>query len=201
MTVPAGGSSTVQDLSVSPARASLLTLLVSLPLTALLIAAYGAIAARPGAPPLSLSPVGLGSLLAALVLGVFAHEGLHALGWAWFGHLPIKAIKLGFQVRTLTPYAHATVPMNAQGYRWGSALPALVLGALPFVVGTTLGRPGIAAFGILLTFAAGGDLLVLWLIRKVDGRAHVLDHPSRVGCILLGLEDTTRPDGDGAPLA
>ena len=58
---------------------------------------------------------------------------------------------------------------------------------LPFVVGTVLGSPSLALFGMIFVFAAGGDLLVLWLIRGVDARALVQDHPSRAGCIVLPL--------------
>jgi hypothetical protein len=36
----------------------------------------------------------------------------------------------------------------------------------------------------MLVFA-GGDLIVVWTIRGVPGRARVLDHPSRVGCRVL----------------
>lgn len=39
-------------------------------------------------------------------------------------------------------------------------MPALVLGALPYVIGTSLGNLPIAFFGTVFLLAAAGDLLV-----------------------------------------
>jgi hypothetical protein len=40
------------------------------------------------------------------------------------------------------------------------------------------------AFGLLFTFAAGGDALVLWLLRGVAPHRLVEDHPTRAGCFV-----------------
>lgn len=174
-----------KDLSVSMTRATVFTLVISLPLTALLVVLY---AAFPSEGPAGIQLFGIRDILLflfALAMGVLLHEAVHALGWHWFGHVSRRSIEFGFQIRTLTPYAHATEAMAANGYRAGTLLPAILLGLLPFAVGTVLRSPGIALFGIVMTFAAGGDLLVLWLMRRVDSRALVQDHPSRAGCIVL----------------
>ena len=178
----------VQDLSISLASANLYTLAISIPLVAVLIALY--VAFSPKAGPVGL-PSNLEGLLfvTALVLGMVLHEIIHAVGWAYFGQLPLRRIRIGFHRRTLTPYAHAVDPMPARSYRLGAALPALVLGAIPFLVGMIIGRPAIALFGMVFSFAAGGDLLVLWVIRNVDARAMVQDHPSRAGCLVVGHGD------------
>ncbi len=120
-----------------------------------------------------------------LVAGILVHEAIHGLAWAFIGRLPLKHIRFGLQASTLTPYAHALDPMPARVYRIGAVLPALLLGGLPFLIGTIVGSPTLALYGMIFVFAAGGDLLVLWLIRRVDARALVQDHPSRAGCIVL----------------
>jgi hypothetical protein len=174
-----------QDLSISLARANVLTLAIALPLVALMLVVYRLLA--PGGGGLALGGT-IGSALAFLaliVVGILAHEGIHGLAWAFFGRLPLRRIRFGFQASTLTPYAHALDPMPARAYRLGAVQPALVLGVLPFAAGTAIGSAGLALYGMIFTFAAGGDLLVLWLIRGVDARASVLDHPSRAGCIVL----------------
>lgn len=56
-------------------------------------------------------------------------------------------------------------------YRLGAAIPGVVLGLLPSLVGIVTGNAPIMLFGLFFTFAAGGDALVLWLIRKVDPNA------------------------------
>jgi hypothetical protein len=174
-----------EDLSISLAAANLYTLAISFPLVGVLAALYVAFSPKPS-PVIRLpSPLETLFFTLGLVLGIFLHEIIHALGWACFGRMPLRRIRFGVHARTLTPYAHAVDPMPARSYRLGAALPALVLGALPFVVGTVLGRPAIAFFGAVFSFAAGGDLLVLWIIRNVDARTMVQDHPSRAGCLVV----------------
>ena len=174
-----------RDLSISIARANVLTLAIALPLVALMLMVYRLLAPEGGGLALGGSLASALAFLALVIVGILAHEGIHALAWACFGRFPLARIRFGFQASTLTPYAHALEPMPARAYRLGAVLPALVLGVLPFAVGTAIGSAGWALYGMIFTFAAGGDLLVLWLIRGVEARACVLDHPSRAGCIVL----------------
>lgn len=185
MKTESSGPEIETDLSISMARASVYTLVGSVPLVALLVGLYAAFPSKASSGIRVFGTLDVLLFVLALVAGVFLHEAIHALGWSWFGHLRRTSIQLGFQIRTLTPYAHAKEAMPASGYRAGTVLPAILLGALPFAVGTVLRSPGIALFGIVMTFGAGGDLLILWLMRKVDSYALVQDHPSRAGCIVL----------------
>lgn len=123
-------------------------------------------------------------LIAALVTGIVVHEGLHAIGWMVFGRMPRSAIKIGVKWELLTPYAHSREPMPVNGYRWGTALPGLLMGVLPSILAVILGNGFLLLFGAFFTAAAGGDFLVLWLLRDVPKGALVEDHPSRVGCIV-----------------
>ena len=119
------------------------------------------------------------------ILGVVVHELLHGLGWKGFGGLPWSAIKFGFQWKALMPYAHAEVPMTAAAYRWGAALPGLVTGLLPALVGSALGQPVLLLLGAFFLIAAVGDMMILWAIRRVPARTRVLDHPTLPGCLVL----------------
>ena len=125
-------------------------------------------------------------LLGALVGGVLAHEALHALAWKLAAGLPWREMKLGFQWKTLTPYAHARVPMAARAYRIGAATPGVVLGLLPVAVALATADGAWLLFGLLFTFAAGGDALILWLLRGVAPGRLVEDHPTRAGCYVWG---------------
>jgi Putative zincin peptidase len=173
-----------QDLSISLARANVYTLAISLPLLGLMLAAYLLLSPADGVPA-GLSLVSALFFVALIAAGILVHEAVHGLAWAAFGRLPLKRIRFGFHVSTLTPYAHALDPMSVRAYRLGALMPALLLGALPFAIGTAIGSAWLALYGTIFVFAAGGDLLILWLIRSVDRRALVLDHPSRAGCIVL----------------
>jgi hypothetical protein len=175
-----------QDLSVPIAWAYLYMLLLVVPLTVALALAFVGIWGWERFFD------GLGrflewpSLIPSLVIGVPLHEVLHGLGWVFFGKRSLKHLRFGVQWKVLTPYAHLRVPIRARAYRIGAALPALLLGLLPYLVGLAAGEGWFTALGLLYLFAAGGDLLVLWLLRKVDGKALVEDHPSRAGCYAYG---------------
>jgi len=123
--------------------------------------------------------------LAVLVVGIAVHEGLHALGWILFARQPWKTIEFGF--KQLTPYAHARRPMPVTGYRLAIFLPGLLLGIVPGLVAIATGSTFLLATGLLFTFTAGGDFLVLWLLRRVPRSARVQDHPERVGCYVYHL--------------
>lgn len=178
-----------QDHSISLARANSYTLAISVPLLGLMLAAYLALSPSRGLSAAGFSLLGGVLFLALVVAGIVVHEGIHALAWSAFGRLPLKRIHFGFQASTLTPYAHALDPMSARAYRLGALMPALVLGVLPFAIGTAVGSTSVALYGMIFVLAAGGDLLVVWLIRMVGPRALVLDHPSRAGCIVLPARD------------
>lgn len=130
----------------------------------------------------------LGLLIAGFVILIVAHEGLHAAIWKAAGGLRWSDFRFGVQLSTLTPYAHAKVPMTARAYRLGAIAPALVQGVLPWSLGIIFVSPALALIGSLMMVAAAGDLLILWLIRRVSPADLVADHPTNFGCLKLATE-------------
>jgi hypothetical protein len=53
------------------------------------------------------------------------------------------------------------------------------------LVGVSMGNIWIASIGGLFVLAAGGDLLILLLVRNVGATCLVEDHPIRAGCYVL----------------
>jgi hypothetical protein len=124
--------------------------------------------------------------LAAFVVGLVVHEAVHGLCWAWLSGHSARVIRFGIHWRTCTPFAHCREPMPATAYRIGTALSGVLTGVLPAAVGTALALGGLAMFGWLMTLMAGGDLLVLLLLRGVAGSRLIKDHPTRAGCVVQG---------------
>ena len=120
-----------------------------------------------------------------LLFGILLHELIHMLAWALFAKKSIKAFKLGFQWKSLTPYAHCKEPMDIQPYRTGSFAPGLLLGLLPWFISLFTGDILLFFFGLLYTTAAGGDFLILWIIRNVKPNTLVEDHPTNAGCYVI----------------
>lgn len=124
-----------------------------------------------------------------LILGfailVVLHELIHGLSWQWLSGSSAQDIKYGFQWKTLTPYAHLKKPIDIRPYRWGAALPGILTGLLPLFVGLVIGSGVWLIMGIMMTAAAGGDMMILWLLRKDKAPMLVEDHPSKAGCYVL----------------
>ena len=85
----------------------------------------------------------------------------------------------------LAPYAHCKEPLPVYGYRIGILLPGIILGILPAVYGIVTGSFGYLFYGILFTWAASGDFIMFWWIRRLDPKSRVMDHPEKLGCILF----------------
>jgi hypothetical protein len=174
-----------EERTATVAKANVAALVGVLPPLVVLAVAYGLVwgwAALGAGFDALVSP--LWRFLLIFLGGVLAHEALHGIAWRLAG-AKRGSVSLGFQLKTLTPYAHSDAPMSARAYRIGAVTPGLVLGAIPAVVGLALGASAVFWFGLFFTLAAGGDALILWLLRGVPGDRLVRDHPSKPGCLVL----------------
>ncbi len=174
------------DRSVGLVAANAAALLLAVPVLAVLLVPFGALW---GWGALAGGAAWWGDHLlwaiGALVVGVLAHEALHALAWRTAADLPSGSVRLGFNWKALTPYAHCSAPMPARAYRVGAAAPGVALGLVPAAVALMTGSGATLAFALLFTLAAGGDALILLLLRGVPPDARVVDHPTRAGCLVL----------------
>lgn len=124
-------------------------------------------------------------VLLAFAAGIVIHEGLHAVGAIWIGKVARTAVHFGFSWKGMAPYAHCREPLSANAYRAMAALPGLVLGVLPGLLGIAFQQWWLVVWGALMLVAAGGDLAILLAIRRVPGDARVLDHPTKAGCLVI----------------
>jgi hypothetical protein len=91
----------------------------------------------------------------------------------------------GFQWKTFTPYAHLKEPVDVTAYRIGAFMPGFILGMLAYILSLMLGDGNLFWFSLVHTSAAGGDWLILWLIRNLKRGTLVEDHPTRAGCYAI----------------
>jgi hypothetical protein len=119
------------------------------------------------------------------IFGAFMHEVLHAIGFLIFGKLKYSQVQIGVKWKFLTPYAHCKVPLKASVYRIALLLPAILLGVIPSIIAYIFGIGWLLIYGILFTILAGGDILVFWIIRKVNNNELVKDHPEQCGCFIV----------------
>lgn len=171
----------LRDVSISMERANLVAVFL-LPAVVLVTclpfwAMYGGAALWEGVSFVFLPWIFFPAFLVAIVV----HEGLHGIGFLAAG-VPRSAIHFGVDRKTLSPYAGCHVPLTVGAYRTAILLPGLVLGVLPWLYGLATGAGWAVAWGALMIATAGGDGIILWIIRRLPAGTRVLDHPSRVGC-------------------
>ena len=129
---------------------------------------------------------GFGFLLifGIMILGTILHELIHGITWAKFAKGGFKSIKFGVLWKMLTPYCHCKEALNVRQYIIGALTPAIILGIVPSVIAIMIGNLGLLIFGMFFTMAAGGDFLIINLIRKENRSDLVQDHPSEAGCYI-----------------
>ena len=170
-----------RDLSVSMERANIVVFFIGIPVVVLQFILFDQLHPSPDAS----GEWNFLLLLLAIILGVVLHEIVHGVAWAFAGRKPWASINFGFQTKTLTPYCHITEPLEINAYRIGAVMPGLVVGVLPYIYSLMSGDTNWLWFSLVHTSAAGGDWLVLWLIRNVKPGSLVEDHPTQAGCYVL----------------
>jgi hypothetical protein len=172
---------TKKDISIPMSEAASKSLLIAISIAVIQVASFFLIHGFPMIPAnKNITMYGF-----FLLFGILIHELIHMFVWAFLAKKSLKAFKLGFQWKSLTPYAHCKKPMDIRPYRIGSFAPGLLLGLLPWIISLFTGDVLLFFFGLLYTTAAGGDFLILWIIRNVRPNTLVEDHPSNAGCYIF----------------
>jgi hypothetical protein len=176
-----------KDLSISMVKANILAMTLIIPiifLAGLYLVFWGVENSLGELRSLRLG-INIFWIIIAVFPGVIVHELLHGFAWMYYAGMNTRQIKFGFKWKTLTPYAHCTEPMEVSAYRKGAAAPAVILGLIPYLIGLISGNLIITLYGLFFCFAAGGDVLILWLIRNVEKGKMVEDHPTQAGCYVI----------------
>lgn len=119
-----------------------------------------------------------------LLFGVILHEGIHALTWLIVLRRGFKIIKFGFNFHSLSPYTHCKIPMKVWQYRLSGLMPGLIMGIFPVILSFVIQSPILNFVGFLFLWAAGGDFISLFLLRKLKKNSIIKDHPDEMGFII-----------------
>ncbi|HAF30127.1 MAG TPA: DUF3267 domain-containing protein [Bacteroidales bacterium] len=114
-----------------------------------------------------------------LIFGIVLHESLHGITLAFFTKKGFRSVQFG--INGITPYCHCKEPIKVKHYRLGSAMPLIVMGIIPAIAGIIWGNGLYLSFGIFFTWAAGGDIISLFMLRKFNRNQLVSDHPDKMG--------------------
>jgi len=173
-----------QDLSIPMWHANIIVTFLAIPLLLLQFSLYVSLFGAQGIAP----SWGVLPLILIIFIGMSIHELIHGLTWMIVGGKALSAIKFGFQWKSITPYAHLKEPVDINTYRLGTIMPGLVLGIFVYILSLILVDGNLFWFSLIHTSAAGGDFLILWLIRNVRAGSLVEDHPTNAGCYVIESE-------------
>lgn len=123
-------------------------------------------------------------ILGSMILGIILHELIHGLTWSIFAKNGLKSMKYGVIWEWLTPYCHCEEPLLNKDYIIGAIMPALLLGIVPSLLALLTGSLALIIFGLFFTLSAGGDFMILNILRKEPMNSLVQDHPKKIGCYI-----------------
>lgn len=120
-----------------------------------------------------------------VLLGIVLHELLHGITWALYATKGFKSIRFGVNWKWLAPYCHCKEPLKARHYAIGGLMPLVVMGIIPVIIALVIGNAVLLVFGIVFTWAAGGDIISICMLRKINRNTLVFDHPDKIGFYTL----------------
>ncbi len=123
-------------------------------------------------------------LIITIVLIIF-HELTHGAVAAMFCAGKWDSISFGFIWEGLNPYCSCNEPLRVWQYRLVIIMPMFVEGLLVVLIAAITGWIDLLFSGILMTWSAGGDLLVLYNLRHEERESLVIDHPYLIGCTVF----------------
>lgn len=115
------------------------------------------------------------------LLSIFIHEVIHAATFALFVKHGWKSIRIGMLWDKMTPYAHCSESLKRNQYALAVILPFIVLGLIPIFWSFIQSNLFYLVYGILMSTAARGDILILILLFQVSKNAYVQDHDKEIG--------------------
>jgi len=123
-------------------------------------------------------------MILVILVGIVLHELIHGITWCLFAKEGFKSIKFGVIWKAVTPYCHCKEPLKLKHYLIGAIMPGILLGILPSIIALITGNIQFFAFGMFFTMAAGGDFMIINMMRKLNMEILVQDHPSKIGCVV-----------------
>lgn len=125
-------------------------------------------------------------IMAALLVSIPVHEGIHGIFFALFCKKHFKSIEFGIVWKNLTQYCHCKEPLSILQYYIALLAPMLFLGIIPSVIAIVAGNLFLLAIGLINILMAGGDFTIAFLLLKYIGKkVKIIDHPIECGCVIF----------------
>lgn len=128
-----------------------------------------------------------------LVVGLFVHEGLHALTAICVGGNKKSDIKFGIKLKQGILYCHASKPMEKSKYLATLIVPVILTGIIPMIFSIIWANAVfIATFAFLIAGGAGDFVMFFDVLKNCEKEALIIDHENTVG-YYKAYEDGKQP--------
>lgn len=117
---------------------------------------------------------------------VFVHEYLHYLGFILFGGADRDSVEFKFNRKNLTPYVICKSITTVMRYKVAAVLPFLVVGIIPLIYGFIFHNSTVYVIGLLNVDGCSGDLVLYFLLSRLDNHSYVARHNLRIGFVVVG---------------
>ncbi|RNB96959.1 DUF3267 domain-containing protein [Brevibacillus parabrevis] len=129
----------------------------------------------------SLSDIGL--FFVVVLGGIIVHEAVHGVGFMLSRQVATSDIRFGVMWRKLVVYACCLKPISVGSYRLAVALPALLLGVLPFFLAYFFQSLFWYVWSIVMLIGSFGDFYILWTLRSFSKQTRIADSPDSIGYV------------------
>ena len=179
---------TRHDLTINMRKANWFAILLLIPL---FVIGYGAFY-------LVNRSLGFGGLniwffLIGFVVLIVVHELIHGAVWSLFTPHRFKDIEFGIMRPYMSPYCTCLVPLKKAPYLIGTAMPLVILGILPMIVGIAIQNTNVLLLGIVMADAAAGDIMIMCRLLGYNSKAEeitYMDHPTEAGGVVFERANT-----------
>ena len=125
--------------------------------------------------------INIGIFVLIALFGIVFHEIIHGIFAAIFNKNGFKSIKFGVLPSKGVAYCVNSEILRKNNYIIGLIMPGIILGIIPSFVSIFTGNFALLIFGILFTFAASGDLLLLIELQKDKHDSWIEDNVTKSG--------------------
>lgn len=116
-----------------------------------------------------------------IILSLVIHELVHGIGWMIGGKCRWNEMEFG--ISSLFPYCHCKKPLPGKQYLIGAIMPMALLGFGTTIFALLFENLSLLVFAVINVIIAGGDLLIIFNLRKTTKHSLVVDHPLKAGFI------------------
>ena len=128
----------------------------------------------------------IGLFFIVTIISIIIHELIHGYFFAKYNRSGWKTVKFGFNKEMLAPYATCQEPVKVKQFRIIVIMPTIILGIIPLLISLFINHNLLLFFYAVFMILSGiGDILVLWVVRKLDTNQYIIDHPRALGYFLI----------------